>query len=141
MGGEAQNQAGRGPRWSRWSRSRQDAQGQPQTQGQEGEACRVLRRSLTHVIKDPVLVETNFCINSRKSSATTANAPAHNPHLDPGLIKFTDQGPPRISLEKEKETKRGMKADQPQNGRAALPGTGEVGSPGFPQAPAKPCRL
>lgn len=58
---------------------------------------------------------------------TTANAPAHNPHLDPRLIIFTDQGSPRISLEKEKET--GMEEDQQQN-RPALQGTGEGGTPG-----------
>lgn len=58
---------------------------------------------MTHLLTDPLLVETDFCINYRIFFATTANAPAHEPHLDPCVIKFTDQGTPRISLEKEKD--------------------------------------
>lgn len=54
------------------------------------------------MINDPVLVQASFCINYRQFTATTGNAPTHNPHLDPGVIKFTDQGTPRISLEKKK---------------------------------------
>ena len=61
------------------------------------------------MISDPVLVGANFCINYRQFTATTGNAPTHNPHLDPGVIKFTDQGTPRISLEEKKKKKQGCK--------------------------------
>ena len=66
------------------------------------------------MISDPVLVGANFCINYRQFTATTGNAPTHNPHLDPGVIKFTDQGTPRISLEEKKKKETRMYGDHHQ---------------------------
>lgn len=86
------------------------------------------------MINDPVLVHANFCINYRQFTATTGNAPTHNPHLDPGVIKFTDQGTPRISLDKDKETNTVMEEGQRHNSLVAMQG-GKMDVHGAPQAP------
>ena len=83
------------------------------------------------MISDPVLVGANFCINYRQFTATTGNAPTHNPHLDPGVIKFTDQGTPRISLDKEKETNTVMEEGQRHDSLVALQGTGKMACVGL----------
>lgn len=87
--------------------------------------------------KNPVLVVSNFCVDSRIALATAANAPAHNPHLDPCFIILTDQGPPRISLRKEKETNSRFGTDPHHSRVSTQPDAEESGTYGAPSGSPK----
>lgn len=75
------------------------------------------------------------------SSAATANAPAHNAHLHPFIIKLTDQRAARISLEKERNMAR-MELIPHWIGLMALEDMRETGScrvsSGTPKAQPEP---
>ena len=124
----------------RWSRGGQEAQGQPQAQGRKEEHRWIGNGSPVHHCDDPPGIDCNVCVNSRHLSTTTAVAPAHDPHLDPRVIILTDQGAPRISLEKEKETncKTGRAPRSEQTGCTARRSSGGDCTAGLPQAPTRP---
>ena len=86
---------------------------------------------------NPILVESNVCVNYGHFFQSTVNAPGHKANLDPLVITLSDQGTPGISLEKKRDKHRDEEGSSSEWAYSSQ-GPGETSTKVFPQAPTRP---